>query len=144
MKVSEIMTKDLTSVSKDATLKELIYLLDRSELSGVPVVDDEGFVVGFISERDVIEAALPDYFEMLRTALYIPDINQLSSELEEIEGDPVSDHMTEEVVSIDRDEEDLHVADLIIRNGLNRIPVVDEDGLLAGIVRRIDLLGALL
>lgn len=144
MKVRDIMTKDLTSVDEDATLQELLYLLDNSELSGVPVVDEEGLVVGFISERDVIEAALPDYFEMLRTAFYIPDINQLSKQLEEIENDPVAKHMTKEVVSVSANEEDLHVADLIIRNDLNRIPVVDEDGILVGVVRRIDLMEALL
>ncbi|MFP4589783.1 MAG: HPP family protein, partial [Candidatus Acetothermia bacterium] len=142
MKVKDIMTRDLTTVYETASIEELIDLLNKSELSGVPVVNDKGEVVGFISERDVIEAALPDYFEMLRTAFYIPDINQLSRELEEIEKQPVKEHMTTEVVSVTEDEEDLHVADLIIRNGLNQVPVIDEDGMLAGLVRRIDLLEA--
>lgn len=144
MKVKDIMTRDMTSIDQDATIKDLIYLLEQSELSGVPIVDDEGIVVGFISERDVIEAALPDYFEMLRTAFYIPDINQLSQRLEEIGLEPVSRYMIEDVVSVGEEEEDLHVADLIIRNHLHRVPVVDKDGMLTGIVRRIDLLGALL
>lgn len=144
MKVKDIMTRDLTSIQEDATIKDLIFVLEKSELSGVPVLDDEGKVVGFISERDVIEAALPDYFEMLRTAFYIPDIDQLSKKLEEIEDDSISEYMTEDVVSVSEDEEDLHVADLIIRNGLHRVPVVDRDEMLAGIVRRIDLLGTLI
>jgi len=144
VKVKDIMTRDLSSVCEEDTIKDLIYLLEKSELPGVPVVDQEGRVVGFISERDVIASALPDYFEMLRTAFYIPDINQLSKELEEIASDPISKHMVEDVVSVSEEEEDLHVADLIIRNDLNRVPVVDDQGMLSGIVRRIDLLGALL
>lgn len=144
MKVSDIMTKDLTAVRANQTLKALIFLLEKSELSGVPVVDETGVVVGFISERDIISAALPNYFEMLRTASYLPDINQLSRRLEEIKGDPVEEYMVEEVITVDEDEEDIHVADLIIRNELNRVPVVDEKGMLSGIVQRIDLLGALL
>lgn len=138
------MTKDLTAVRANQSLKALIFLLKKSELSGVPVVDQKGVVVGFISERDIIQAALPNYFEMLRTASYLPDINQLSRRLEEIKGDHVEEYMVEEVITVDEDEEDIHVADLIIRNELNRVPVVDEDGMLAGIVQRIDLLGALL
>jgi len=144
MKVKDIMTKDLTAVRANQSLKALIYLLEKSELSGVPVVDQKGVVVGFISERDIIQAALPNYFEMLRTASYLPDINQLSRRLEEIKGDHVEEYMVEEVITVDEEEEDIHVADLIIRNELNRVPVVDEDGMLAGIVQRIDLLGALL
>lgn len=144
MKVKDIMTKDLTAVRANQSLKALIFLLEKSELSGVPVVDQKGVVVGFISERDIIQAALPSYFEMLRTASYLPDINQLSRRLEEIKGDKVEEYMTEEVITVEEDEEDIHVADLIIRNELNRVPVVDEDGMLAGIVQRIDLLGALL
>ncbi len=144
MKVKDIMTKDLTAVRANQSLKALIFLLEKSELSGVPVVDQKGVVVGFISERDIIQAALPNYFEMLRTASYLPDINQLSRRLEEIKGDHVEEYMVEEVITVDEEEEDIHVADLIIRNELNRVPVVDKDGMLAGIVQRIDLLGALL
>lgn len=144
MRVKDIMTKDLTAVRENQSLKALIYLLEKSELSGVPVIDKQGTVVGFISERDVIQAALPNYFEMLRTASYLPDINQLSQRLEEIKNDPVSEYMVEDVITVDEDEEDIHVADLIIRNELNRVPVINEDGMLAGIVQRIDLLGALL
>ncbi len=144
MKVKEIMTKDLTSVREDETLKALIYLMEKTSVSGVPVTDERGVVVGFISERDVISAALPNYFEMLRTASYIPDINQLSRRLEEIKGDRVSEYMVEDVITVDEDEEDIHVADLIIRNELNRVPVIDKEGMLCGVVQRIDLLGALL
>lgn len=144
MKVKEIMTKDLTSVREDETLKALIFLMEKTSLSGVPVTDERGVVVGFISERDVISAALPNYFEMLRTASYIPDINQLSRRLEEIKGDKVANYMVKDVITVGEDEEDIHVADLIIRNELNRVPVVDKDGLLSGVVQRIDLLGALL
>lgn len=143
MKVKEIMTKDLTAVRTNQSLEALMFLLEKSTLSGVPAIDRQGFVVGFISERDVISAALPGYFEMLRTASYIPDINQLSNKLEEIKNDPVSQYMTEDVITVSEEEKDIHVADLMIRNQINRVPVVDQDGMLTGIVRRIDLLGAL-
>lgn len=144
MRAEDIMTKDLTAVEKDRSLEALISLLDKSGLSGVPVIDERGIVVGFISERDVISAALPGYFEMLRTTSYLPDLDQVSRRLEEIREEPVSEYMSEEVITVSEDEEDIHVADLIVRNRLKRIPVVDEEGMLVGIARRIDLLGPLL
>lgn len=144
MKVRKIMTKDLAAVKEDQSIEALIFLLEKSELSGVPVVDEKGVVVGFIAERDVISSALPGYFEMLRTASYLPDMNQLAKRLEGLRGDPVSKHMVEEVITVNEEEADIHVADLIIRNELNRVPVVDEEGRLAGIVRKVDLIGALL
>jgi len=65
MKVKELMTRDLTAAEPTMTVRELIELFYRSGLSSVPVVNEEGRIVGIISERDIIEGALPGYFEVL-------------------------------------------------------------------------------
>ena len=67
MKVREIMTRDLTAVEKDIPVRELIFILNNAEMPNVPVVDEEGRLTGFISEKDLIRAALPGYFEMLHS-----------------------------------------------------------------------------
>ncbi|MCK4246568.1 CBS domain-containing protein, partial [Candidatus Bipolaricaulota bacterium] len=81
MKVSEIMTRDLTSVEKDIPVKELIFILDSAKMSDMPIVDEEGKLIAFISTKDVIKAALPGYFEMLHSASFIPDMNQFANKL---------------------------------------------------------------
>jgi CBS domain-containing protein len=140
MKVREIMTRDLTAVERDVPVRELIFVLDNAEMPNVPVVDDEGVLIGFISEKDLIRAALPGYFEMLHSASFIPDMNQLARKLAEIADEPLEKYMRTEVLSVTEEDDDLRAADLIIRKSVKNVPVVDGEGRLVGRVRRIDLL----
>lgn len=140
MKVREIMTKDLTAVEKDIPVRELIFILNNAEMANVPVVDEEGRLTGFISEKDLIRAALPGYFEMLHSTSFIPDMNQLAKKLAQIADEPIERFTRTSVMSVTEDDDDLQAADLIIRKGVKNVPVVDGDGRLVGRVRRIDLL----
>jgi CBS domain-containing protein len=140
MKVRDIMTKDLTAVEKDVPVRELIFILENAEMPNMPVVDDDGTLIGFISEKDLIRAALPGYFEMLHSASFLPDMNQLSSKLTRIADDPIEKYMRRDVHYLSEDDDDLRAADLVIRQGVKNLPVVDAQGRLVGRVRRIDLL----
>ncbi|RLE31006.1 histidine kinase [Candidatus Acetothermia bacterium] len=140
MKAREFMRRDLTSVERDATVGEVIYLMEQSGLSSLPVLDDEGVLVGVISEKDLIRAALPGYLEMLHSASFLPNLNQLSRRLKEMAGEPVSKYMHSDVISVHPDDEDLQIADTLIRHELKQVPVVDGEGHLVGVIRRIDLL----
>ncbi len=140
MRVREFMRCDLTSVELDTTVSHVIYLLHQSGLASLPVVDEDGRVVGVISERDLIRAVLPGYVDMLQSVAFLPSLDQLSRRLHEIGPKPVAEFMTEEVVAARPDDNDLHVADLMIRKGLKQIPVLDDQKRLVGVVRRIDLL----
>ena len=140
MKVRDIMTRDLTAVEKDIPVQELIFILDNAEMPNVPVVDEENHLVGFISEKDLIRAALPGYFEMLHSASFIPDMNQLASKLAQIADEPIEKYMSSNLLSVTVEDDDLRAADLIIRKGVKNLPVVDAEGRLVGRIRRIDLL----
>src|SRR5438045_9209893 len=54
MRVEDVMTKDVVAVGPEATLKEVARLLAEDGMSGLPVVDDDGRVVGVVSEEDVL------------------------------------------------------------------------------------------
>jgi len=140
VKVRDIMTKDLTAVEKDVPVRELIFILNNAEMPNLPVVDEEGKLTGFISEKDLIRAALPGYFEMLHSTSFIPDMNQLSKKLNQIADEPIEKFVRTTVMSVTDEDDDLQAADLIIRKGVKNVPVVDADGRLVGRVRRIDLL----
>ena len=144
MKVREIMTKDLTSCEKDVSVRELIFILDSARIPNIPVVDGEEKVIGYISEKDIIKAGLPSYYEMLHTTSFIPDMNQLSKKIMQIADDPIEQYMQHDAIVITEDDDTLQVADLIIRRGVKNVPVVDSEGRLVGKVRRIDLLRYLL
>ena len=140
MKVREIMTRDLTAVEIDIPVRELIFILNNAQMPNVPVVDDEGRLIGFISEKDLIRAALPGYFEMLHSTSFIPDMNQLARKLTQIADEPIERFVRTPVMSVTEDDDDLQAADLIIRKNVKNLPVVDAEGRLVGRVRRIDLL----
>ncbi|MGC9530152.1 MAG: HPP family protein [Candidatus Bipolaricaulaceae bacterium] len=140
MKAREIMRRDLTAVEPETPVSEVIYLMEQSGLASLPVLDDEGKLVGLVSERDIIRAALPGYLEMLHSASFLPNLNQLSRRLREMAGQPVSEYMNARVISAHPDDEDLQIADTLIRNELKQLPVVDGEGHLVGVIRRIDLL----
>ena len=142
MKALELMRRDLTSVEPDTLIHEAIYLIEQAGLSTLPVVDEEGKLVGVITEHDLIYAALPEYFEMLHSISFLPNLNQIQKRLREMAFKPVSDYM-KEALSVHLDDEDLHIADLLIRKRLKQIPVVDEEGHLVGVIRRIDILSRL-
>lgn len=138
MKVKELLTRDLTAIESDATVEDLVRLLAASGLSGVPVVDELGKVIGFISEQDVIEAVLPGYFE--RLAMPSDPLGHLARKYQEIKGKRVEELMSRDVATVTEEDEGVTVADLMIRNDLKTVPVVDSMGRLAGVVRLIDLL----
>ena len=144
MKVRDIMTKDLTSCEKDVSVRELIFILDSAGIPNMPIGDEEEKVIGYISEKDLIKAALPGYFEMLHTTSFIPDLNQISKKLAQIADDPVEKYMQHNAIVVTEDDDDLQAADLIIRKGTKSLPVVDSEGRLVGKVKRIDLLHHLL
>jgi len=144
VKVREIMTKDLTSCEKDVSVRHLIFILDSAEIPNMPIVDEDNKVIGYISEKDLIKAALPGYFEMLHSTSFIPDMNQLSKKLLQIADDPIEKYMQHDVIVVTEDDDDLRAADLIIRKGVRDLPVVDAEGRLVGRLKRIDLLQHLL
>jgi len=143
VKVRDFLRRDLTSVDRDTPLGQVIRLLEQSGHASLPVVDEEGRVIGVVSERDIIRALLPGYMDLLRSASFLPSLNQMAKKLKEIAHLPVERFMTREVVACKPEDTDLHVADLMLRKGLKQIPVVDEAGRLVGVVRRIDLLSHL-
>ncbi len=141
MRIGDLMDRDLTSVAENTPLKEAIEMLSQHNLTGLPVVDEMGFLVGFISEKDIIKASLPSYCEYLeKGAAFIPDFDQLSEKLRKKGMEPVGKYMTRKVIYFSEDDSDLHAALSLIQQGLKMAPVVREDGVFVGIVSRAHLI----
>jgi len=144
MKASEFMLRDVPTVSEETCIRDFVRMLYASGSSGLPVVDEDRRVVGFLSERDVIQAALPGYFDLLQSESFWPEVEQFSKKLREIAQERVRTYMVREVGKVNQEEDDLYVAELMIQKGFKLLPVVDHQGKLLGVVRRIDLLKGLL
>lgn len=140
IKVRDIMTYDLTFVFENDTVGSVIDLLNKSGLSGVPVVDMDLKVLGFISEDDIIRACLPSYFNLLQTAAFLPDTNLVLSNLKKIAKEPIGKYVVKPVFTVKLDDTLLSVADAFMRKQYKVIPVVDENGVLIGMVTRLSVL----
>ncbi len=116
----QIMTPNVVTVSPEATIHEAITMLLDKGISGLPVVDDSGSLVGILTEYALLAMAY-DKAVTCQT---------------------VAEHMTREVISVDAQETVNHVADLFIVQRVRRLPVTDG-GKLVGLVSRVDVLRAL-
>lgn len=140
MKVKNAMIKDVSAIFENETVEEFIVSCIRKNRSGFPVVDEHFRVVGFISESDIINNALPSYFSLLQSASFIPDTHQFVRKISEIKDEPVSKFMVTPPIVVHPEDTAIHAADLLIKKRLKAIPVVDDEHQLVGIFTRINLI----
>lgn len=138
MKVAELMTRDVATVTEDIPLREAATLLAEKGISGLPVVDGNGAVVGVLSEADiVVKAGGAPRGSRLLGWLLESDVG-----LEEkIRAQTVGDAMSAPAITIEPNRPIHEAAKLMASEGVNRLPVVDE-GALVGIVTRADVVRA--
>ena len=144
MKVRDIMTTDVVSVKRDTSVNEVAKVMGARDISGVPVVDESGAVVGIITELDLIlrntELDMPRFIQILdlgRIPLELP--GQYRHRLLHMLGTRAEDVMSHEVVTMGPDEDVEKLAELMVTRRVNPVPVV-EQGKMVGIVSRADLI----
>lgn len=142
MKVSEIMTRNVASITVEATVEDAAKLLLERNISGVPVVDKGGNLVGIITHKDLLYKNMnpdtPAMLEILGGFVYLGGVDRYNEELKKLVGTKVSDVMTRDVVTADVNDTTAEVAQLMVHNGINRVPIV-KDGQMVGIVSRSDI-----
>lgn len=146
LKVREIMTAPVITVTPDTTVRELADILAKNKISGVPVVDAQDRVLGMVSEADIIlqdaDLHFPYYIQFLESVIYLQSVHKFEERFRKAFGSKVSEIMTEDVVSVTADESVREVATLMADRNVNRLPVT-ESGRLVGIVTRGDIVRAI-
>lgn len=123
LRVREHMTTDLVTITPDTEIMRAVYLLVEHDISGLPVVDEGGSLVGMLTERDCIETAIQaGYFDEA--------------------GGRVRDFMSSPVETAGADDSLMDIAERLSKSTHRRFPVV-EDGRLIGLISRRDVLEAL-
>jgi len=147
MYIKDIMTTDIISVKEDDTVEKSAKLLAKNHFSGLPVVDNDGYLKGIITEGDLIKhnstVQVLAFLEILGGIIYLDDPNKYFDNVKKSMGHFVKTVMTEEVVSVNSDGEIKVGARLLVSNQVNRLPVIDERGKLVGIVSRKDIMNHL-
>lgn len=142
MRVAEIMSKEVVTVGPDTTIEEVAGLLTGKNISGVPVVDEDGKLKGIVTQKDLLykdmEPRFPAVVELLGGLIYLKGVHKYNEELKKLVATKVEDIMTKEVVTVREDARVEDVARLMVEKGINRVPVV-RDGNMVGIVSRGDV-----
>lgn len=145
MVVRDIMTKEVLTAKVDTSVNEIAKLMGQRNISGVPVVDDERHVVGIVTELDLIvrntRLVMPHFIEVLdwgKIPLERP--RHMRERLQHMLGTEVRDVMTEKVITIGPDASIEELAELMVQQRVNPVPVVDAAECLIGIVSRADLI----
>lgn len=140
MKVGDILIRDISAVFEEETVESFIRSCVNHSRTGMPVLDDDMKLVGYISENDIVNAVIPSYFGMLQSASFIPDTNQLKRNLSEIRKDPISKYMNRSLITVKESDTILHASDLLIRHKFMSLCVVDDEKRFVGIINRSQIL----
>ena len=120
--VKDYMSASLVTFASHTDVMDAINVLVKQRISGAPVIDERGNLIGLLSEKDCMKAAVQaGYYEQL--------------------GGQVRDYMTKNVITVESEASVLEVANLFMQKGPRRYPVV-EDNRLVGQISRRDVLRA--
>jgi CBS domain-containing protein len=139
MNVIDVMNPNVITVTPDTTVRECIKLLRENNVSGVPVVTD-GDLVGIVTENDILSLLeIPEHIEVpVREIIERLELrDSVSDDVGEWKVDRV---MTKSVHTISADADIETATEHMIRHKINRLPVVDKDNKLIGIVTRGDII----
>ena len=143
----DIMTRQVVTVSPDTEIAQAAKLLLEKRINGLPVVNEDGGLVGILCQSDLIvqqkDIPLPSLFTLLDGFMPLTSLKRLDKEVEKIAAIKVADAMTSKPVSIGPDSPIADIAALMVDKCFHTLPVVDE-GRVVGIVGKEDVLRTLI
>lgn len=147
--VADIMDSDPVSVSPDADVRTVISILQDHDLPGVPVVDEDNRIKGIITESDLVisdeeaDFHLPHYVNIMGGIVFLESTKHFEERAKKAFAATAAEMMTADPITVGPDEPAEHAARLISEKHHNRLPVVDDEDRLVGVVTRVDVLSAL-
>lgn len=140
---ADVMTKDVITVKRETTIRELAELFARHRISSAPVIDEGGKLIGIVTETDLIEQDkslhIPTVISIFDWVIYLESGKKFEKELKKMTGQTVGDIYREEVETVTTSTPVSEVADIMSSKKVHAIPVVEGEKL-AGIIARIDLI----
>ncbi len=142
LKAKDVMTKEVITVKPETTIEELARLLMKQQISGAPVVDDKGKIVGIVTENDLISKNsrlhIPTILRLFDA--YIPlGTSKMESDIKRMAASTVEDICTKEIITVDEEASVEYIATIMTEKRIHILPVVRE-GKLVGIVGKKDLI----
>ena len=146
LKVKDIMTREVITVSLDTEIVHTTKLLLENHINGVPVTDGTGKILGILCQSDLIaqqkKLPIPSFFTFLNGFVTTTSMKHIEKQIQKIAATTVAQVMTPNPTTVQPDTDIEEVASLMVDKNFHTIPVVDE-GKLVGIVGKEDILRTL-
>ncbi|KGO34362.1 MAG: CBS domain-containing protein [Desulfoprunum sp.] len=140
---SDIMTREVITVSLETTVQQLAQLLSAHGISGVPVVDPDGRVLGIVTESDLIDqnkkVHIPTIVTILDSFFFLENPDKMEQEMRKIAGATVADIYSSPAVTVTTTTPVDEIATIMSEKNVHTLPVVD-DGQLYGIIGKKDII----
>jgi CBS domain-containing protein len=143
MKIKEIMTQEVTSLSPETSVKEALELLLKMKISGLPVIDKEKKLVGMFTEKEILSKMLPSYIGAVGKFVYEENPKAVKQRVISLSAMCVKDLMRKNVITIGEETTLCEVACQMLTQKARRIPVLNKNQEVVGMASRGDVLKAL-
>jgi CBS domain-containing protein len=142
--VAEVMTSPPLTVKPETPLKEAIKIIVENKISGLPVIDNNGQLVGILSESDLMwqETGIepPPYIMILDSLIYLENPSRYEKEIHKALGQTVGEVMSDQPISIKPDQSLKEAAHILHEKKIRRLPVLDDSGKVIGILTQGDII----
>lgn len=128
--VQDVMTPEPMCVTEKVSIGEAVEIFDQHDFNGLPVIDENGRLIGMVTKLDALKAFV------FTPALKVPPYQAIMAK-------PVSTIMNQEVMTVEAERPLTRVLSRMIESRFKSFPVVDDDGVVTGVVSREDVLRAL-
>ncbi len=142
MKVNDIMTRKVYTISPDSSLKECAEVLNKYKVNGLVVVEKEK-VSGVITKADIFKAILPRYPDIIEEEKYISDLEYIEERVNKLLEMKVKDIMGAPPITVSSNMPVVKAGSTMILRRVKQVPVVDK-GKLVGIITLTDIINNLL
>jgi len=154
MKIQDAMEKNVIKFQVDDRIVDVAGSLRENKISGAPVMNKEGHLVGIISEGDImrlleihsphIRLILPSPLDLIELPVRMKyEMDEIAEDMNKAASVLIGEIMTKKVVTIDPDSDISDAAQLMDTHDVKRLPVVDSEGKMVGIITRGDIIGAM-
>ena len=146
-KASDIMTRDVVTVTIETSIRELAQKLLQRSINGVPVIDEEKRVIGVVCESDLVEfnkpLHIPTVFVILDSIIPMENPWRLHKDLKRIAATKVGDIYSHPATTVDPETDVAEIARIMSEHKYYTIPVVDNE-LLVGVIGKVDIVKSLI
>ena len=147
MKAKDIMVTEVITIKQHATIEEIARVLIDNKISGVPVVDEAGHLMGMVTERDLLHKEtnprLPHAVNILGAIIYYNGVEQYNEDFKKMMASQALNIMTDKVITVTAEQEVEGIVKLMLEHGIKRVPVMEGERIV-GIISRADIVKCLL